>query len=205
VRSWPRLAAKAPPTGALDGRVAFISGGARGARAAHGLAFAAEQADIVADRGARSARPRRAGLGRPGLAGSREIPVDQPLIVLSRHCGPGDSVLVACLLTFRYLLRVRVVLKVLLRAESVLDFAGDLECLCFLPRGDGARRQIRELAASLAGGQELLLFPEGANFSWPRWRAAYAKLRSTGGIRAARRAWRQSHTLPRAAEVRPPR
>ncbi|BBX66686.1 1-acyl-sn-glycerol-3-phosphate acyltransferase [Mycolicibacterium psychrotolerans] len=125
-----------------------------------------------------------------------DIPTDQPLIVLSRHCGPGDSVLVAWLLTLGYGLRIRVVLKSILRVEPLLDFAGDLGCLCFLDRGDRARRQIRELAASLTGGQALLLFPEGANFSWPRWRAAIGELRSTGGIRAAKRALQQSHTLP---------
>jgi len=49
------------------------------------------------------------------------------------------------------------------------------------------------------GGTErdpMLLFPEGANFSWPRWRKAITELRSTRGFRAARRALRQSHTLP---------
>jgi len=73
---------------------------------------------------------------------------------------------------------------------------GELGCLCFLGRGDRARRQIRSLAESLVGGQAMLLFPEGANFSWPRWHHAIAQLRSTGGFRAARRALRQSHTLP---------
>jgi len=124
------------------------------------------------------------------------IPRDDPLIVLSRHCGPGDSVLVAWLLTFDYSFRIRVVLKAALRYEPVLDFAGDLGCLCFLARGDAARRQIHETAAALTAGQALLLFPEGANFSWPRWRAAVEELRSTGRIRAAHRALKQSHTLP---------
>jgi 1-acyl-sn-glycerol-3-phosphate acyltransferase len=68
--------------------------------------------------------------------------------------------------------------------------------VCFVGRGDRARQQIRELAASLSGGQALLLFPEGANFSVSRWRATIAELRSTGRIRAAARAFRQSHTLP---------
>ena len=49
-----------------------------------------------------------------------EIPREEPLIVLSR---PGDSVLVAWLLTFEYRLRVRIVLKAVLRCEPVLDFA----------------------------------------------------------------------------------
>ncbi|OBI41961.1 1-acyl-sn-glycerol-3-phosphate acyltransferase [Mycobacterium colombiense] len=124
------------------------------------------------------------------------IPRGQPLIVLSRHCGPGDSVLVAWLLVIEYRLHLRIVLKAVLRCEPVLDFAGELGGLCFLGRGDRARRQIRGLAESLVGGQAMLLFPEGANFSWPRWRHAITQLRATRGFRAARRALRQSHTLP---------
>ena len=83
-----------------------------------------------------------------------------------------------------------------MQCEPVLDIAGELGCLCFLGRGDRARKQIQGLAESLVGGQAMLLFPEGANFSWPRWRKAITQLRSTRGLRAARRALRQSHTLP---------
>ncbi|MDT5067834.1 MAG: hypothetical protein QOK02_3989 [Mycobacterium sp.] len=132
----------------------------------------------------------------PSSTTPQELPHDVPVIVLSRHCGPGDSLLVAWLLAIEYRLHVRIVLKAILRCEPVLDFAGELGCLCFLAGGGRARDQIHDLAASLAGGQALLLFPEGANFSWPRWRTAVAELRSTGRIHAARRALRQSHTLP---------
>lgn len=132
----------------------------------------------------------------PASASTDAIPRGEPVLVLSRHCGPGDSVLVAWLLVVKYGLRLRIVLKAVLRWEPVLDFAGALGCLCFLSRGDRARRQIRGLAESLAAGQAMLLFPEGANFSWPRWRKAINELRSTRGLRAAGRALRQSHTLP---------
>lgn len=132
----------------------------------------------------------------PASTAPGEVPRDQPLIVLSRHCGPGDSVLVAWLLVVQYRLRLRIVLKAILQYEPVLDFAGELGGLCFLDRGDRARRQIRGLAESLTGGQAMLIFPEGANFSWPRWRHAITQLRATRGFRAARRALRQSHTLP---------
>ena len=132
----------------------------------------------------------------PASAKPDAIPRDEPLIVLSRHCGPGDSVLVAWLLAVEYRLQLRVVLKAVLQCEPVLDLAGELGCLCFLSRGGRAHKQIRGLAESLGGGQAMLLFPEGANFSWPRWRNAITQLRSTGGLRAARRALRQSHTLP---------
>lgn len=132
----------------------------------------------------------------PSSATPESIPRDAPVIVLSRHCGPGDTVLVAWLLMFTYRLQVRIVLKAVLRYEPVLDFAGQRGCLCFLARGDRARQQIHDLAASLAGEQALLLFPEGANFTWPRWHTAIAELRKTGRIRAAGRALRRSYTLP---------
>ena len=132
----------------------------------------------------------------PSSASPESIPRDEAVIVLSRHCGPGDSVLVAWLLMFTYRLQVRIVLKAVLRYEPVLDFAGQRGCLCFLARGDRARQQIHDLAASLGGGQALLIFPEGANFTLPRWHTAIAELRKTGRIRAAGRALRRSYTLP---------
>ena len=125
-----------------------------------------------------------------------QIPRDEPVIVLSRHCGPGDTLLVAWLLNVHYGLQLRIVLKALLRCEPVLDFAGDLGGLCFLHRGKKARKQIHDLAGSLVGGQALLLFPEGGNFTWARWRAAIVRLRSTGRWREARQAWHQTYTLP---------
>jgi hypothetical protein len=132
----------------------------------------------------------------PLSASPESIPRHEPVIVLSRHCGPGDSVMVAGLLTFQYRLQVRIVLKAILRYEPVLDSAGQRGLLCFLARGDRARQQIHDLAASLVGGQALLLFPEGANFTWPRWQSAIAELRETGRIRAAARALRRPYTLP---------
>jgi 1-acyl-sn-glycerol-3-phosphate acyltransferase len=125
-----------------------------------------------------------------------QIPRDEPMIVLSRHCGPGDTLLLAWLLNVHYGLRLRIVGKALLRCEPVLDLAGDLGCLCFLHRGAKARKQIHDFAGSLVGGQALLLFPEGGNFTWRRWREAVTRLRSTGRLREARRAWRQTYTLP---------
>lgn len=132
----------------------------------------------------------------PASVAPGEIPDGAPVIVLSRHCGPGDSILIAWLLMTEYRLQVRVVARAALQLEPAFDVAGQLGCVCFLDHGDRARQQIRDLAASLSGGQALLLFPEGANFSVSRWRATIAELRSTGRIRAAAQAFRQSHTLP---------
>ena len=79
-----------------------------------------------------------------------QIPREEPVIVLSRHCGPGDTLLVAWLLNIHYRLQLRIVLKAVLRCEPVLDFAGDLGCLCFLRHEvRKPRKQIHDLAASL--------------------------------------------------------
>ena len=66
------------------------------------------------------------------------IPRNEPVIVLSRHCGPGDSVLVAWLLAVEYRLQLRIVLKAVLQCEPALDLAGELGCLMFpRPRRPG--------------------------------------------------------------------
>jgi 1-acyl-sn-glycerol-3-phosphate acyltransferase len=120
-----------------------------------------------------------------------------PLIVLARHCGPGDSLFIAWLLADYYRLRLNVVLKSALRWEPVVDLAGDHLPLCFVHRHeDGARDRVSELAADMTAGDALLLFPEGGNFSWQRWRHAIATLAASGAFRAARLARRHTHTLP---------
>ena len=59
----------------------------------------------------------------------------------------------AWLLNIHYRLQLRIVLKAVLRCEPVLDFAGDLGCLCFLGhRGAKARKQIHDAATLLHGG-----------------------------------------------------
>lgn len=119
------------------------------------------------------------------------------LIVLARHCGPGDSVLIAWLLAVQYRLTLRIVLKELLRLDPILDLAGDHLPLCFVrPGGSRGRDGIEQLAGGLGGGECLLLFPEGGNFSWQRWQAAIASLTKRGDHRRARQARRQTHTLP---------
>jgi 1-acyl-sn-glycerol-3-phosphate acyltransferase len=119
------------------------------------------------------------------------------LIVLARHCGPGDSVFIAWLLAVRYHLTLRVVLKEALRLDPILDLAGDHLPFCFVrPGGSRALRGIEQLAGGLANGECLLLFPEGGNFSWQRWQAAIASLSKRGEHFRARRARSQTHTLP---------
>jgi 1-acyl-sn-glycerol-3-phosphate acyltransferase len=120
-----------------------------------------------------------------------------PLIVLARHCGPGDSLFVAWLLSVHYRLRLGVVLKSALRWEPVVDLAGGHLPFCFVDHHRaGTRERVAEVAATLTAGDVLLLFPEGGNFSWPRWRQAIRTLVEKGAYRLAGQARRRTHTLP---------
>lgn len=119
------------------------------------------------------------------------------VVVLARHCGPGDSLFIAWLLAVRYHLRLRVVLTALLRLEPAVDLAGDHLPLCFIGHNRRrARARVEDLAGSMRAGDVLLLFPEGGNFSWPRWRRSVAELSASGADRRARRFLRNTHTLP---------
>jgi 1-acyl-sn-glycerol-3-phosphate acyltransferase len=132
----------------------------------------------------------------PGSPTPAEIGRSDGLIVLARHCGPGDSLYIAWLLAVRYRLSLRVVLKSSLRLEPVIGLAADDLPFCFVGRNrDTAVDGISALAKSLRQGQVLLLFPEGGNFTWSRWRAGIRRLTEQGDRVAARRARRRTHTL----------
>jgi 1-acyl-sn-glycerol-3-phosphate acyltransferase len=126
-----------------------------------------------------------------------DLSASKGLVVLARHCGPGDSLFIAWLLAVRYRLTLRIVLKEALRLDPILDLAGDHLPLCFVrPGGRRALNGIEELAGGLGASECLLLFPEGGNFSWQRWQAAIASLTKRGDHGRARQARRQTHTLP---------
>jgi 1-acyl-sn-glycerol-3-phosphate acyltransferase len=125
----------------------------------------------------------------------------RPLLVLARHCGPGDTLYIAWLLAVHYRLRLRIVLKSVLRLQPTLDLAADHLPLCFVGRRGRGRALVHGVASSMTGGDALLLFPEGGNFTWSRWhealRSLSAEVRGHGGPRhALRRALRRTHTLP---------
>ena len=144
----------------------------------------------------RAQDPRRRGGARPVVGQPGSIPRDEPVIVLSRHCGPGDSVLVAWLLIFVYRLQVRIVLKAVLRYEPVLDFAGNGDACASGPRrarpstDSRSRRVARRRAGAAAVSRRCELHL--AAVALPR----SPRIRKTGGIRAAGRALRRSYTLP---------
>jgi len=142
---------------------------------------------------------------------------DRPLIVLSRHAGPGDS-----LLLIHYLLSVcerrpRVVMKSTLQLDPSMDILANRVPNAFLHRakpkaGEAGSRtspgfrtgaagshhvdQIRRLAVGLDGRSALAIFPEGGNWTPHRWRRAIDRLHRGGRIDLAERAAAMPNVLP---------
>ena len=123
---------------------------------------------------------------------------ENAMVVLARHAGPGDSLLlVQTLLGRDHARRPRIVLKDLLQLDPQLDVYLNRLPNAFLSTGgtDGVAR-IAELAADLGDEDALLLFPEGANFSESRRRRIIDRLRMKGLDSAADAAERLRHVLP---------
>ena len=109
-----------------------------------------------------------------------ELP-DGPLLVFSRHAGPGDSFLLVYALLKVACRRPRVVLKRVLTLDPLIDLVLGRTRNCFVGRGASARaeaaRHIGELSASLGSDEALLLFPEGGNFTRARRERLISRLR----------------------------
>jgi 1-acyl-sn-glycerol-3-phosphate acyltransferase len=123
-----------------------------------------------------------------------------PLLVLARHGGPGDSFALVHLLLTRYHRGVRIVLKDILQMDPLIDvLLNRLDC-CFLtsPSGDGGdmTERLAAMAQRLGPGQVLLLFPEGANWTPYRRQRAINRLRRDRKVAAARAATLMTNVLP---------
>ncbi|MDX1621010.1 MAG: 1-acyl-sn-glycerol-3-phosphate acyltransferase [Nitriliruptorales bacterium] len=124
----------------------------------------------------------------------------RPVIVLSRHAGPGDSfLLVEELLVSGH--RPRIVLKSLLQWEPLLDIVLNRVPSSFVGGGrDQTLAEMTRLAGGMSAGDAFVLFPEGANFTESRRQRSIAKLEEAGEHERAERARRMRHVLsPRSA------
>jgi 1-acyl-sn-glycerol-3-phosphate acyltransferase len=150
--------------------------------------------------------------GEPGRCDDRSS--DRPIIVFSRHAGPGDS-----LLLVHYLLTVcgrrpRLVMKAALQLDPSVDVLANRLPNAFVQHrrrrnqtegGDGKdaghrhhTEQIKRLAAGLDEQDALVIFPEGANWTPLRWRRGVARLRRKGlGDQAERAAAMPNVLAPR--------
>lgn len=122
-----------------------------------------------------------------------------PLIVLSRHAGPGDTFLVVheLLMCER---RVRVLLRAALRLDPGIDVLGSLLSFAFVRRGAGksapTMQRIARLAAAMDAEDAFVLFPEGGNVSRERVQRRLQRLREQGSEWQADAAARLRHVGP---------
>jgi len=105
----------------------------------------------------------------------------RPAIVLGRHAGEGDTLLVVHRLLCRYRRRPRVVMHELLRLDPVIDVLGSRLPNRFVdPGGGDTEVEIAAMASDLGGRDAVLIFPEGANFSARHRRRAIEHLAREG-------------------------
>ncbi|HET6915730.1 MAG TPA: 1-acyl-sn-glycerol-3-phosphate acyltransferase [Acidimicrobiales bacterium] len=185
--------------------------------AAFGLAYCAMEVAVLA-RGL--GRPRRAdgrllvwalgmvlGAARRTLGFSVEVERDaedllggdEPVLVLARHGGPGDSFSLVYLLEALYGRSVRIVAKDILQLDPAIDLLLNARGSCFVESSSrGLRNADRMAACTLALGEReaLLLFPEGENWTPRRRSRAIRRLRARRRHRAANAAELMDNVLP---------
>jgi 1-acyl-sn-glycerol-3-phosphate acyltransferase len=106
---------------------------------------------------------------------------ERPVVVLSRHAGEGDSILVLHALLCRYGRHPRVVLHEALRLDPLLDVLGQRLSYRFVdPRGGDTEGEIAAMARGLDGDDAVLIFPEGGNFSAQRRSRGIERLERAG-------------------------
>ncbi len=129
----------------------------------------------------------------------------RPVVVLSRHAGPGDSFLLVHHLLTRYQRKPRIVMKAALQFDPSLDVVINRLPHAFVhprrPQSDGQSEgavsaEIRRLAAGMGPTGALVIFPEGGNFTPSRWRRGITALEEKQRLEEAGRARNMSHLLP---------
>jgi 1-acyl-sn-glycerol-3-phosphate acyltransferase len=121
-----------------------------------------------------------------------------PLLVLSRHAGPADTVLLIDRLLSHFERRPSVVFKDSLALDPAVDLLAHRLPHAVLNTDDPSEceAQIARTAAALDRHGVLLLFPEGGNFTPQRRRQAIRSLRRRGDRTAMTAGERMRHVLP---------
>ena len=108
----------------------------------------------------------------------------RPVIVLSRHAGPGDSLLLVHHLLSVYGRRPRVVMKATMQLDPSLDVVGNRLPNVFIRHSRAGEGIFSEQIERLAGGLDqlgaLVIFPEGGNWTPGRWRRGIRRLEERG-------------------------
>ncbi len=141
--------------------------------------------------------PEQAGLE---LAAEHLAGLRRPVIVLSRHAGPGDSFLLVQQLLSVYGRRPRVVMKASLQLDPIVDVMGNRLPNVFVQHRETGEKIFTQLIERLARGLgpdgALVIFPEGANWTPNRWRRGIRRLEAAGDRDLAERAREMPNVLP---------
>jgi 1-acyl-sn-glycerol-3-phosphate acyltransferase len=149
----------------------------------------------------------RVEVAEPELtAAERASRLARPVIVLSRHAGPGDSFLLVHHLLNVYGRRPRVVMKATLQLDPSVDVVFNRLPNVFISRrraGEGLfAEEIRRLAGGLGPDGALVIFPEGGNWTPGRWQRGIQRLQRKGRPDLAARASEMPNVLaPRTGGV----
>ena len=112
----------------------------------------------------------------------------RPVLVLSRHAGEGDTLLVIHELLYRRGRGPRVVMHEALRLDPLIDVLGDRLPNRFVdPRGGDTEVEIAAMAEGLDGRAALVIFPEGGNVTQARRLKSIERLEHAGHTEQA--AW----------------
>src|SRR5262249_51422525 len=133
-------------------------------------------------------------------AGEQAARLARPVIVLSRHAGPGDSLLLVHQLLSVYGRRPRVVMKATMQLDPTLDVVGNRLPNVFVRRSRAGERIFSEQIERLAGGLDKLgalgIFPGGGTGPPGRWRRGIRGLEERGHADLAARARDMPNLLP---------
>jgi 1-acyl-sn-glycerol-3-phosphate acyltransferase len=125
---------------------------------------------------------------------SAALESDRPIVLLSRHAGEGDTLLVLHELLARHRRMPRIVMHQALRLDPLVDVLGARLPNRFVdPRGGDTEKDIAALAGDLDGRSALVIFPEGANFSEERRRRGIERLERGGHDAQAQMAREMRH------------
>jgi 1-acyl-sn-glycerol-3-phosphate acyltransferase len=152
-------------------------------------------------RGAERTYGLRVEIDEPPLTGEELVArATRPVIVLSRHAGPGDSLLLVHQLLSVYGRRPRVVMKASLQFDPSLDVLGNRLPNVFVQHRQAGEHifteQIERLARGLGPDGALVIFPEGGNWTPGRWRRGVRRLEHSGRRDLAARAAAMPNVLP---------
>ncbi len=128
------------------------------------------------------------------------LPQAGPILVFSRHAGPGNSLMLVGTLMIGYKRRPRVVMLAKLQWEPLFDVMGNRIPNRFIQH-DRNRREaqitaIGSLARGLGDRDAFVLFPEGHDFTPKLRMKAIASLRRKGHAEEAEQAEQMPYVLP---------